>query len=394
MTYLAPRTTKTYDRVAPAAGHTPHINATTGELRHRDLPPLVMLAPRAAKLGDVLIGDESRNLVTVDDARRVLISDAYTTITDQVYEIPIRVTIDQLTADQKATLAQVAPRTPAVRENAGRYSCADGWVVTGHRPVAEILGPQAEQLITLAAAMKAAPTHDPTALRYDHYRAAMKTAYLDAALAALVAVGADVQWWRSQATCADGGELVALAARDLIGTVPGWSTTAYRALMTPWVTTHGAGLWPHPDDPPDEGGKPRPVTTDRRHRTGHQKGTPLMPHPDAQPADETTPHTLTEPGAVVAEHIRKHFPVEEERHRQVLALAEEAGEFVGAYRRWAGMARRTGDFSDVQDELADVVITAYVTAHVLNIDLDAAWRAKARHILTRGWRDRPDGDTP
>ncbi|WP_242903689.1 MazG nucleotide pyrophosphohydrolase domain-containing protein [Actinomadura terrae] len=106
------------------------------------------------------------------------------------------------------------------------------------------------------------------------------------------------------------------------------------------------------------------------------------------------PDDLAALGAVVAENIRQHFPAAEERHRQVLTLAEEVGELVGAYRRWAGMARRTGDFADVQDELADVVITAYVTAHVLDIDLDAAWRAKARHILTRGWRDRPDGGTP
>ncbi|WP_242884096.1 MazG nucleotide pyrophosphohydrolase domain-containing protein [Actinomadura litoris] len=118
-----------------------------------------------------------------------------------------------------------------------------------------------------------------------------------------------------------------------------------------------------------------------------------MPHPDAQPADEVTSPTLADLAAVVAENIRQHFPADEERHRQVLVLAEEAGEFVGAYRRWAGMARRAGDFADVQDELADVVITACVTAHVLNIDLDAAWPTKARHILTRGRRDRPDGGT-
>ncbi|MBO2456583.1 MazG nucleotide pyrophosphohydrolase domain-containing protein [Actinomadura violacea] len=118
-----------------------------------------------------------------------------------------------------------------------------------------------------------------------------------------------------------------------------------------------------------------------------------MPHPDARPAGETVPADLTGLAAVVAENIRRHFPAEEERHRQVLALAEEVGEFVGAYRRWAGMARRTGDFSDVREELADVVITAYVTAHVLDIDLETAWRAKARHILSRGWRDQPDGNT-
>jgi NTP pyrophosphatase (non-canonical NTP hydrolase) len=58
--------------------------------------------------------------------------------------------------------------------------------------------------------------------------------------------------------------------------------------------------------------------------------------------------------------------------RQVLNLVEEAGELVGAYRRWAGLARRSGTAQEMHAELADVVITAYVTAAELGIDLDAA----------------------
>ncbi|GAA1534892.1 hypothetical protein GCM10009678_16550 [Actinomadura kijaniata] len=102
----------------------------------------------------------------------------------------------------------------------------------------------------------------------------------------------------------------------------------------------------------------------------------------------------TEPsalGAVIAERLRAHFPPDNERDRQVMALAEEVGEFVGAYRRWSGNARRTGSFDEVRDELADVVITAYVTAAVLDIDLDEAVGAKAAKIFTRGWRDEPAG---
>jgi NTP pyrophosphatase (non-canonical NTP hydrolase) len=75
-------------------------------------------------------------------------------------------------------------------------------------------------------------------------------------------------------------------------------------------------------------------------------------------------------GAFIAAKLREHFPAATERERQVLALAEEAGEFVGAYRRAADMARRTGTWDDVEDELADVAITAYVTAHVLDLDVD------------------------
>lgn len=75
--------------------------------------------------------------------------------------------------------------------------------------------------------------------------------------------------------------------------------------------------------------------------------------------------------------------------QQVLCLAEETGEFTGAYRRWAGLARRTGTWEEVTAELADVVIAAYTTAAALGIDLDTAWRAKAAVILTRGWRQPP-----
>lgn len=73
----------------------------------------------------------------------------------------------------------------------------------------------------------------------------------------------------------------------------------------------------------------------------------------------------------ITERLREHFPDTHLAVQQVLGLAEEAGEFVGAYRRWAGMARRSGPWADVQAELADVVVTAYVTAHIFGIDVDA-----------------------
>jgi NTP pyrophosphatase (non-canonical NTP hydrolase) len=82
------------------------------------------------------------------------------------------------------------------------------------------------------------------------------------------------------------------------------------------------------------------------------------------------PQDLAELAAVFAASLREYFGREGERLRQVLALAEEAGEFVAAYRRWAGMARRSGDRGEVEAELADVVIAAYVTAHVLGLDVD------------------------
>lgn len=88
----------------------------------------------------------------------------------------------------------------------------------------------------------------------------------------------------------------------------------------------------------------------------------------------------------IVKHLRaNNFAKETSPDRQALALAEEVGEFVGAYRRWSGQARRTGTEQEVRAELADVVITAFVTAEEQGWDLDADIAAKLDIILTRGW---------
>lgn len=99
-----------------------------------------------------------------------------------------------------------------------------------------------------------------------------------------------------------------------------------------------------------------------------------------------TPPALTAIAGRIAAALDEHFDPTTAATRQVLAVAEEAGEFVGAYRRAAGLARRPGTWDDVHAELADVVITAYVTAVALGIDLDAAIAAKLAVIFARGWR--------
>lgn len=73
--------------------------------------------------------------------------------------------------------------------------------------------------------------------------------------------------------------------------------------------------------------------------------------------------------------------------RQVMQLASEVGEFVGAYLRWTGQARRHGLQIDVEHELADVVVTAYVIAHILNIDLDFAAAEKLAIVYQRPPRE-------
>jgi NTP pyrophosphatase (non-canonical NTP hydrolase) len=71
---------------------------------------------------------------------------------------------------------------------------------------------------------------------------------------------------------------------------------------------------------------------------------------------------------------------------QALCVAEEAGELVGAYRRWAGKARRPGSLEDVCQEVADVLIVTAVFAVRMGIDIDAAVEDKLKIIYSRGWR--------
>jgi NTP pyrophosphatase (non-canonical NTP hydrolase) len=72
---------------------------------------------------------------------------------------------------------------------------------------------------------------------------------------------------------------------------------------------------------------------------------------------------------------------------QVLALAEEVGEFVGAYRRWSGQARRRGTEAEARNELADIIISAYAMADVMGWDVDQLVETKVRKIMYRGWKE-------
>ena len=59
--------------------------------------------------------------------------------------------------------------------------------------------------------------------------------------------------------------------------------------------------------------------------------------------------------------LRTHFPANGS-DRYVMGVAEEAGEFVGAYLRWSGQSRRTGTREEMAEELADVVVTVFAAA--------------------------------
>ena len=71
---------------------------------------------------------------------------------------------------------------------------------------------------------------------------------------------------------------------------------------------------------------------------------------------------------------------------QALCVAEEAGELVGAYRRWSGKARRLGTKEDLAHEVADVLIVTAVFAERAGIDIDEAVTDKLSIIYNRGWK--------
>lgn len=85
-----------------------------------------------------------------------------------------------------------------------------------------------------------------------------------------------------------------------------------------------------------------------------------------------TPTTdLADAARRIIDNLRANGFEPDKSEDQVLALMEEAGEVVGAYRRCTGRARRSGTPKDFHLELADLVITAHITAIVLGYELTA-----------------------
>jgi NTP pyrophosphatase (non-canonical NTP hydrolase) len=84
---------------------------------------------------------------------------------------------------------------------------------------------------------------------------------------------------------------------------------------------------------------------------------------------------------------RPNITDENQTDVQALCVAEEAGELVGAYRRWSGRARRSGSFEDVASEIADVLIVTAVFAERVGVDIDHAVAEKLKVIYNRGWQE-------
>ena len=138
----------------------------------------------------------------------------------------------------------------------GLTECPDGWTITATVPVDAMFGPQAAAIVAAIDLAERALCGDTMAVG-DRYVAAIDEQYpdggawtaqsaADAAQAALDAAGADGLLWAKGFSCAYGQEMLALAARDLIGTVPGWTQEAYDLLTAPWVAAFGRAA--HSDD--------------------------------------------------------------------------------------------------------------------------------------------------
>jgi NTP pyrophosphatase (non-canonical NTP hydrolase) len=89
------------------------------------------------------------------------------------------------------------------------------------------------------------------------------------------------------------------------------------------------------------------------------------------------------------EFIEKSEEVTGHRGRTfwMLKLAEENGEAVQAYNRFAGWSRKVGPIEHVAKELGDVLYCCFILAEKLGIDLDESAAANFDDVMTRGFKE-------
>jgi hypothetical protein len=135
--------------------------------------------------------------------------------------------------------AEVDDRTPLGADG--------GWTVVTFAPLATLLGPQGDLIITAVQEGIRVLDEEEGGVVAEAYVAASNaqhdnpgtTALHAAAYAAeqaLSEAGADGYWWANAIGCTWGNEILALAARDLIGATPQWTQAAYDLLTLPWRT--------------------------------------------------------------------------------------------------------------------------------------------------------------
>jgi hypothetical protein len=151
-------------------------------------------------------------------------------------------------------IATLEPKGPVTLNDDDLPECADGWKVASlSGDLAPMTGPQAAQIRAVVAEAERVLIGNWDGAQAVAYAQAIDAVYdhgypqaEQLACEALDAIGADGFWWSGIGACAYGGEVKALAARDLIGTIPGWTQEAYDLLTGPWAAAFGRPA--HPDD--------------------------------------------------------------------------------------------------------------------------------------------------
>ncbi|MGI5423019.1 hypothetical protein [Actinomadura luteofluorescens] len=156
-----------------------------------------------------------------------------------------------VTGTSLAKLVTVTPLTAPeeVEDGAATWFEAESWRVDGDASWEAVFGLQGAEVI---AATKLVDEHLHGEFEYGGPNAADRYYPLtevtsdpmsqaeNCALNALEKAGADCYWWSTYAYgCSYGQELVAIAARDLIGTVPGWTAEAHDVLTAPYRAAFG-----------------------------------------------------------------------------------------------------------------------------------------------------------
>jgi hypothetical protein len=100
---------------------------------------------------------------------------------------------------------------------------------------------------------------------------------------------------------------------------------------------------------------------------------------------------MTTTARLMVERIVEHFPADatpkETALRQGNEVAGDAGEFCSALLRYLDTARRPGSFDEMERTLASVVVSAYLAANYLAVDLDDAVTRRVQTILGRPARN-------
>ncbi|MBO2461717.1 hypothetical protein [Actinomadura violacea] len=184
----------------------------------------------------------NKDLVAFGDARRVQVSEMLFGNTYQAADVVAGRAVPRL-----ATVVPAPGATVEKLEYDGHvaYDSSRGWKITGAAPFKTLLGPQGAELVAMtrfaAEHLHGDAGESPHANQY--YGAVDGNTWgleelVQYALDALQKHGADRWWWEHAwgEPCWElyGHEMVAVGARDLLDTAPGWTAEAYDALTAPW----------------------------------------------------------------------------------------------------------------------------------------------------------------